>query len=83
MFIDNGKKFDLYVTIVSVTTAKLTCTCILVETFHHGRNYVQIKSRQYSSGRFVYVADASQIAKGLRECQINEVRIAFLGNAFS
>ena len=67
---------------VSVSTAKLTCTCILVETFHHARNYVQIKSRQLSSGRFAYVAGALQIAKGLHECQINEMRIAFLGNAF-
>ena len=28
------------------------------------------------------VAGTSQIAKGLRECQINKMRIAFLGNAF-
>ena len=41
-----------------------------------------IKSRQFLGGRFVYVAGASQIAKGLRECQINEMRIAFLGNGF-
>ena len=56
-------KFGLY---VSVTTAKLTCTCILVETFHHARNYVQIKCRKFSSGQFVYIAGASQIARFTR-----------------
>ena len=74
MFIDSGKNFGLYVTIVSVTTAKLTCT------FHHTENYVQIKSRQFLSGRFAYVAGASQIAKGLRECQINEMWILFVNS---
>ena len=67
---------------VSVTTAKRICTCILVDTFHHARNYVQIKYRLFSSGRFAYVAGASQIAKGLREYQINEMQIAFLGKCF-
>ena len=36
--IDSAKIFGIYVTIVSITTAKLTCTCILVETFHHTQN---------------------------------------------
>ena len=57
--------------------ATLTCTCIFVETFHHAQNYLQIKSRKFSSRRFAYVAGTSQIAKGLSECQINEMRIVF------